>query len=169
MALIIWVQKQRVKSWNKVFSKGNICICVSLWVSQQSSPAIGCTAFLVPRTKGLHHNGDIRRKEEPLGRKTSGRVWRKMRRGRRGRKVSVGVEVTRWSFNDPCGENGPLQQMLKRHSKKHRKKMGKKRAEHRWTKHRFYRKLDIWKTATKDSEYLFRWGDVRICRKTCWE
>lgn len=31
------------------------------------------------------------------------------------KKVSVGVEVTRWSFNDPCGENRPLlQQILRR-------------------------------------------------------
>lgn len=44
-------------------------------------------AFSAPRTKCLHHTGEAGREErrEPLGRKTSGRVWKKIReRGGRG-------------------------------------------------------------------------------------
>lgn len=59
-------------------------------------PPSVCTAFSAPRTKCLPHNGDVGRKERPLGRETSGRVWREARwgRGGGGRKVNVGVEVT---------------------------------------------------------------------------
>lgn len=61
-------------------------------------PPTVCTAFFAPRTKCLPHNGNVWRKEGPLGRETSGRVWRKMRwgigGGGGGKKVSVGVEVT---------------------------------------------------------------------------
>lgn len=52
---------------------------------------------------------------EPLGRKTLGRVWRKIRwEGGGEKKASVGVEISGWSFNDPCGENGPLLQQILR-------------------------------------------------------
>lgn len=120
------VHKEKMKSWKQSVFLGGRPSASECHNKSLSSllPSIRLYCFLCAKDKMLTPQWrDAVRKEEPLGRKTSGRVWRKMRRGGGGKKVSVGVEVTRWSFNDPCGENGPLlQQILRGYFKKKKMK-----------------------------------------------
>lgn len=87
-------EDKRLKT--KVFFLGGgwvvVGVCYNKTLSILLPPSVS-NAFSAPRTKCLHHIGEAGREErrEPLGRKTSGRVWKKDKRKRRTRRREEGL------------------------------------------------------------------------------
>ena len=123
------VQKEKMKSGkHKVLFRGK-CLrhCVIISLSSLLPPSV-CAAFLCTKDKMLTPQwrcGERRRASGEKNFRESLEKDERRRRRRGGKKVSVGVVVMRWSFNDPYGENRPLLQLLLRGYRQTKRKEGR--------------------------------------------